>query len=175
MRLDINENAVVGITGKKLDSPDMYIKGVAIYNIASDTFLCREFVDDDGCSDPNCNDIDFTWKEDMLWLITDDMFSNIVVNIDLRNKGFPINKEIRMGNRAVTDFLWEWIGDCFVVDCHYYRWTVHNRRGIIYGISQLLQGKGYPSSELIPELQEEVFIDVDHIHTTSLLSLRDVG
>lgn len=168
MKLDLSVDNFAEEVDKKPRSPEKYFKGVAIYNTSMDKFLCREFVDDDGYF------IDFTWKENTLWLLDDSIFSQVIKNIEWRDNGLPISKEMAQAKRSVIDFLWEWnMGDCTTVNCQYYRWTVHNRRGIIYGLGQLFQGKGYPSSELIPETHEEIFIDVDHVHPTSLLSLRN--
>jgi len=172
MKLDLMDDNIIEAT-KRPRSWDEKRKGVAIYNVASDKFLCREFIPDTECGDPNCRDVDFMWDENNIWLIDDDTFSQIATNVARRSNKEPVHREVAIAKRSVTDFLWEWAGDCVVVDCVCLRVIVHNRRGIIYGLGQLLRGKGYPSSELIPETQDEVYIDVDHIHTTPVLSLRD--
>lgn len=173
MRLDLSVDKFFEVVGRKAESPDKYLKGAAIYNTSMDKFLCREYVDDNGCPDPDCHDVDFTWKENKLWLLNDVVLSHVVKNIEQRDNGWPISREVPMAKQTVTDFLWEWMEDCTVVDCTYYQWTVHNRRGFIYGITQFLRGKGYPSSELIPETHDEITIVIDHVHSTSLLSIRN--
>jgi len=167
MRLDLGTDEFV-VADKRLKPFDYKRKGVAIYNASQDTFLCREFEADDECADSNCGRLEFAWKKDKLMLIPDETLSILSKNIFLRTTDQPILREDLLFKIPMTDFVWNHIDNCIIVNCMYFHADVYNRRGLIYALGQLVRGRGFPSSELIPESHREIFIDIDHIHTTPL-------